>query len=105
MRVMLQEGIYEATCGISASRVTIDSKVSVCDEMRLWIVEFSIKDIGNGCAVVKADNPKQAEVLLKTQGTFNGLSHLYKITRIEEIIPSPDSMLICEQLATNVKDL
>lgn len=72
---------------------------------KLWIVEFSIKDAGNGCAVVKANNPKQAEILLKTQGTFNGSPHLYNITRIEEIIPSPDSMLICEQLATNVKDL
>lgn len=105
MIVMAQMGIYEAACSTASNGVTIDSKVSVCDEMRLWIVEFSIKDIGNGCAVIKADNPKQVEMLLKTQGTFNGLPHLYKITRIEEIIPSPDSMLICEQLATNVKDL
>lgn len=102
---MTQTGIYVAPCRTAPNRDRVDTKVAICKEMRLWIVEFSIKDIGNGCAVVKADNPKQAEVLLKTQGTFNGLSHLYNISRIEEIIPSPDSMLICEQLATNVKDL
>lgn len=68
---------------------------------KLWIIEFNIKDAGNGCAVVKANNPKQAEVLLKTQGTFNGSPHLYNITRIEEIIPSPGSMLIAEQIAAN----
>lgn len=102
---MTQRGIYAAPCQTDPKRDRVDTKVAACKEMRLWIVEFSIKDIGNGCAVVKADNPKQAEVLLKTQGTFNGLPHLYSITRIEEIIPSPDSMLICEQLATNVKDL
>lgn len=102
---MAQKGIYAAPCQATPNRDGVDTKEVTCKEMRLWIVEFSIKDVGNGCAVVKADNPKQAEVLLKTQGTFNGLPHLYSITRIEEIIPSPDSMLICEQLATNVKDL
>lgn len=102
---MTQIGIYAAPCQTAPNRDRADTEVVACKEMRLWIVEFSIKDIGNGCAVVKADNSKQAEVLLKTQGTFNGSPHLYSITRIEEIIPSPDSMLICEQLATNVQDL
>lgn len=102
---MTQVGIYAAPCQTTLNRDRVNTKEAACKEMRLWIVEFSVKDIGNGCAVVKANNPKQAEVLLKTQGTFNGLPHLYSITRIEEIIPSPDSMLICEQLATNVKDL
>ena len=102
---MTQRGIYVAPCDTSSDRDRVDIKAAVCKEKKLWIMEFNIKDVGNGCAVVKADNPKQAEVLLKTHGTFNGLPHLYSITRIEEIIPSPDSMLICEQLATNVKDL
>lgn len=102
---MAQRGIYAAPCNTNSNRDRVDTKAAACKEMRLWIIEFSIKDVGNGCAVVKADNPKQAETLLKTQGTFNGLPYLYSITRIEEIIPSPDSMLICEQLATNVKDL
>lgn len=102
---MTQRGIYVSPDDIRPNRDRVDIQEVACKEMKLWIVEFSIKDIGNGCAVVKADNPKKAEVLLKTQGTFNGLPHLYNITRIEEIIPSPNSMLICEQLATNVKDL
>lgn len=102
---MAQGGIYAAPCQTAPNRDRVNTKEAVCKEMRLWIVEFNIKDIGNGCAVIKANNPKQAEVLLKTQGTFNGSPHLYSITRIEEIIPSPDSMLICEQLATNVRDL
>ena len=102
---MAQGGIYAAPCQTAPNRDMVNTKEAACKEMRLWIVEFNIKDIGNGCAVIKANNPKQAEVLLKTQGTFNGSPHLYSITRIEEIIPSPDSMLICEQLATNVRDL
>ena len=102
---MTQRGIYAAPCQTDSNRDMVNTKEAACKEMRLWIVEFNIKDIGNGCAVIKADNPKQAEVLLKTQGTFNSSPHLYSITRIEEIIPSPDSMLICEQLATNVRDL
>ena len=102
---MAQGGIYAAPCQTAPNRDMVNTKEAACKEMRLWIVEFNIKDIGNGCAVIKADNPKQAEVLLKTQGTFNGSPHLYSITRIEEIIPSPDSMLICEQLATNIRDL
>ena len=102
---MAQGGIYAAPCQTAPNRDRVNTKEAACKEMKLWIVEFNIKDIGNGCAVIKANNPKQAEVLLKTQGTFNGSPHLYSITRIEEIIPSPDSMLICEQLATNVRDL
>ena len=101
---MTQRGIYAASCQTAPNRDMVNTKGVAYKEMKLWIVEFSIEGIGNGCAVIKADNPKQAEVLLKTQGTFNGLPHLYSITRIEEIIPSPDSMLICEQLATNVRD-
>ena len=102
---MTQRGIYAAPCQTDSNKDRVNTKGVAYKEMKLWIVEFNIKDIGNGCAVIKADNPKQAEVLLKTQGTFNGSPHLYSITRIEEIIPSPDSMLICEQLATNVRDL
>ncbi len=71
---------------------------------KLWIIEFSINNLENiikGCAVVKANNPKTAEFLLKSEGIYNGTPHSYKITRIEEIIPSPDSMLIAEQIAAS----
>ena len=100
---MAQQKTYVASCQLAPNKYRADDNVSTCKEMKLWIIEFSIKDIGNGCAVVKATNPKQAEILLKAQGTYNGTPHLYSITRIEEIIPSPDSMLICEQIATDTE--
>lgn len=100
-----QRGVYVTPDNIRPNRDKVDIEEIATKEMKLWIIEFNIRNRGNGCAVIKAANPKQAETLLKTQGMFNGLSYLYSITRIEEIIPSPDSMLICEQLATNVKDL
>lgn len=96
------KGNYEAAGDTPSCMNEEEVRAAACKEMRLWIIEFSIKGIGNGCAVAKAGNPKQAEILLKTQGMYNGQSYLYDITRIEEIIPSPDSMLICEQLAVKV---
>ena len=64
---------------------------------KLWIVEFTVNK-KNGCAIVKAPNPKVVETILRTNGIYNGTPHLYKITRIEEIIKSPESMLIAEQI-------
>lgn len=65
---------------------------------KLWIVEFEIKDGGKGCAVVKASNPNEVTTVLKSGGLYNGNPHNYIIHRIEEIVPSPDTMLICEQI-------
>ena len=93
-------GIYASPCDVKPNRDVIDKKKLACKEQKLWIIEFKVKNVGNGCAVVKAFNPKEAETLLKSEGTFNGMNSLYVITRIEEIVPSPDSMLIAEQIAT-----
>lgn len=65
---------------------------------RLWIIEFDIKGDGRGCAVVKASNPNEASRVLKSEGLYNSNPINYMIYRIEEIIPSPDTMLICEQV-------
>lgn len=65
---------------------------------RLWIIEFDIKGDGRGCAVVKANNPNEASRVLKSEGLYNSNPINYMIYRIEEIIPSPDTMLICEQV-------
>lgn len=73
--------------------------------LRLWILEFLVKGVGKGCAVVKAGNPREAEMLLKTDGNFNGAPYLYSITRIEEIPSSPDSMLLCEIVAPGNKTM
>lgn len=93
-------GIYASPCDVKPNRDVIDKKKLACKEQKLWIIEFKVKNVGNGCAVVKAFNPKEAETLLKSEGAFNGMNSLYVITRIEEIVPSPDSMLIAEQIAT-----
>lgn len=65
---------------------------------RLWIIEFDIKGDGRGCAVVKASNPNEASRVLKSEGLYNSNPINYMIYRIEEIIPSLDTMLICEQV-------
>ena len=64
---------------------------------RLWVIEFNIFK-NKGCAVVKAENSKKAELLLKTEGSYNGQPNKYEITRIEEILPSPSDMLLAEQI-------
>lgn len=97
---MTQRGIYAAPCNTQPNRDRVDTAELAVKEQRLWVVEFSIRNIGNGCAVLKARNPKEAEDLLRSEGSFNGMPHMYNIIRIEEIIPSPDSMLIAEQIAT-----
>ena len=96
---MTQQGIYVAPTNVSPNRNRTDVKCAEAKEQKLWIIEFEIKGVGNGCSVVKSPNARGAEVLLKTQGSFNGTPSMYKITRIEEIVMSPDSMLICEQIA------
>lgn len=95
-----QRGIYATPCDVRPNRDMVDVKESAIKEQKLWIIEFKVRHSGNGCAVVKAYSPKEAERLLKSEGILNGTPSLYEITRIEEIIPSPDSMLIAEQIAT-----
>lgn len=97
---MTQRGIYAAPCEIKPNRDRIDETDCAVKEQKFWIIEFRVKNIGNGCAVVKAFNPKEAATLLKSEGVFNGMPYLYDIIRVEEIVPSPDSMLIAEQIAT-----
>lgn len=65
---------------------------------KLWIIEFEIRNDGRGCAVVKAGNPNEASMVLKSEGLYNGSPIDYRIYRIEEIVPSPETMLICEQI-------
>lgn len=66
----------------------------------LWVMEYEITGIGKGCAMCKATNAQQAEILLKSSGIYNGSSHLYKVTRIEQIIVPPSNGLMAEQLIT-----
>ena len=95
---MGQQGIYVAPCNNVPNRDR-EMKCTEANSQKLWIVEFEINKVCKGCAVVKSPNARGAEVLVKTQGAYNGTPSMYKITRIEEIVMSPDSMLICEQIA------
>lgn len=94
---MSQTGIY---CGPIDTSPNRDREVCPVSNvpMRLWVLEFIVYGVGKGCAVVKAGNPKQAEGILKAQGVFNGMQHLYKVTRIEEIIEPPCAGLLAEQV-------
>lgn len=96
----MQQGVYAAPCDVKPNRDRADINRLMAIEQRLWIIEFSVKNMGKGCAVVKAYSPKEAERLLRSEGILNGTPSLYDITRIEEIVSSPDSMLIAEQIAT-----
>lgn len=96
---MGQQGIYVAPCNNVPNRDR-EMKCTEAITQKLWIVEFEINKVCKGCAVVKSPNAKGAEILVKTQGSYNGTPSMYKITRIEEIVMSPDSMLICEQVVT-----
>lgn len=94
---MGQSGIY---CGPVETPPNRDREVCPVEKMpmRLWVVEFTVIEVGKGCAVVKAGNAKQAEGILKAQGVFNGMQHLYEVTRIEEIIEPPCAGLLAEQV-------
>lgn len=40
----------------------------------------------------------EASMVLKSEGLYNGSPIDYRIYRIEEIVPSPETMLICEKI-------
>ena len=91
---MVQQGIYATPCEVKPNRDRADL---ASREQRLWVIEFKVNSTG-GCAMVKAKNPKEAEQILKSEGIYNGTPYLYRIGKIEEIIPSPDSMLLAENI-------
>lgn len=72
-------------------------KNAIIENSRLWLIEYiTAFENSKGCAVVKANNAGMAERILKAEGVFNGVPHTYKITNIEEIIPSIEPMLLME---------
>lgn len=77
-----------------------DIPVNDCElgigNQRIWVITYDMTG-GKGCAVVKAPNAKIAEQILKKEGAFNAYPQWYKIIEIQEVIPSPAPMLLCEQ--------
>ena len=64
---------------------------------RLWVIEFDIFK-NKGCAVVKAENSRKAELLLKAEGNYNGQPNDYKKTKKKKILPSPSNMILIEKI-------
>ena len=88
---------YASPCEVRPNRDR-ESKVVNDSNLRLWVLEFEVKDHKKGCAVIKATNANNAIRILFSNGMYNGTPTVYQVTRVEEIIESVDSMLICEQI-------
>ena len=74
-------------------------KSSQISKQRLWILTFQIKStLSRGCAVVKSHDANRALRELLSSGMYNGCPSEYEVIKIEEIIESPDQMLICEEI-------
>ena len=68
--------------------------------LKVHIVEFDVQGVGKGNAIVKAENPRAAENLLKYSGMFNGTPYLYKIKKIEELDILPCAGVLSENIVT-----
>ena len=88
---------YASPCEVRPNRDR-EVKCETKESLKLWILEFEVKDNKKGCAVVKAANSNNAVRKLLSDGMYNGSPTIYHVTRIEEIVESVDSMLICEQI-------
>ena len=99
----MNKGIY-----VSPDCVTPNKYREGFEELKLWIIEFELFVSGSiitkGCAVVKAKNAPEATTILTKDGMYNANPNKYSIIRIAEIIPSPSSMLLCEQINDIVYD-
>ena len=97
---MSNQGIYAGPINTNPNRDRKDICNINTKENRLWVLEFEIEGEGKGCSVVKTNNANQAIYSLKSSGIYNGESHKYVVTRVEEIIIGPLNGLIAEQIVT-----
>lgn len=95
-----QQGIYCGPKDITPNRDSVNVGCAPDGALQLWVMEYEVTGVGKGCAMCKATNPQEAEMLLKSNGIYNGSSHLYKVTRIEQVIVPPCNALIAEQVVT-----
>lgn len=91
----MQQGIYAApnTKGANCER---ECEVK-CEKPKLWVVDYNVNGM-EGVAVVKANNPKRVEDILKSESKYNAYRSKFNILKIEEIIESPSEMLIMEAI-------
>ena len=105
---MGQQGIYVAPCNRVPNINRADTSCTEVVIQKLWIIEFELFVSGSiitkGCAVVKAKNASEATTILTKDGIYNATPNKYSIIRVAEIVPSPSSMLLCEQINDIVYD-
>lgn len=75
-------------------------QIDCCKVLRLWLLDFLVKGVGKGCAVVKADNPAEAIAVLTSSGSYNGEPQKYDIQRVEQIIEPPYKGLVAEDIVS-----
>ena len=46
---MGQQGIYVAPCNNVPNRDRVETRCTEANTQKLWIIEFEIKGVGNGC--------------------------------------------------------
>ena len=99
----MNKGIY-----VSPDCITPNKYRDGFEELKLWIIEFELFVSGSiitkGCAIVKAKNASEAVTILTKDGIYNATPNKYSVIRIAEIVPSPSSMLLCEQINDIVYD-
>lgn len=63
---------------------------------KVWAIEFNLRAIGKGCALVKASNAASANQILISSGMYNGNPSDYLITKTEEVDTPPCCGLMAE---------
>ena len=86
-----------STCATNELVEILEENQCSSEPSRLYIVDYIIETeaTGKGIAIVKAYNPREAEILLKSGGLLK--KSKYKITRVEEIHLGPAIGVISEQ--------
>lgn len=69
----------------------------ILNPTKLWVIEFDIRGIGKGCAMVKAPNANEANQILRANGMYNATPSEYLITKTEEIDTPHCCGLLAEQ--------
>lgn len=87
----MQRGIYAAPNTNGANR----NREEVKEKSRLWVIDYAVNGV-EGVAVVKASNPKRAGEILESESKYNSYKGKFMVIKIEEILESPDEMLIME---------
>lgn len=97
---MSQQGIYAGPIDSSPNRDREEIACTVNEAFKLWVIEFNVRAIGKGCAIVKAHKPEDASQILKTSGMYNGNPESYLITKIQEVVVPPCCGLMAEEVIT-----